>query len=66
VPGWPVLAATGHYRNGILLAPWTAREIVRLLPAMASDHVEEAGPFSPARFLRQETPDRLSRGVASV
>src|SRR6185436_4057035 len=29
LPGWPVLAATGHFRNGILLAPWTAREVAR-------------------------------------
>lgn len=47
VPGWPVIAATGHYRNGILLAPWTAREVARLA---ASPDVDEAGPFSPARF----------------
>lgn len=48
VPRWPVLAATGHYRNGILLAPWTAREVARLA---AAGPVEESGPFSPARFL---------------
>lgn len=48
VPGWPVIAATGHYRNGILLAPWTAREVARL--AAARD-LEETGPFSPARLL---------------
>jgi glycine oxidase len=51
VPGWPVLAATGHYRNGILLAPWTAREIARLA---GSGDPEETGPFSPARFLGEE------------
>jgi glycine oxidase len=48
IPGWPVIAATGHYRNGILLAPWTAREVARL--ALSKD-LEEAGPFSPARFI---------------
>ncbi|HVG10940.1 MAG TPA: glycine oxidase ThiO [Thermoanaerobaculia bacterium] len=48
VPGWPVIAATGHYRNGILLAPWTAREVARLA---ASKDLGEAGPFSPARFV---------------
>jgi len=49
LPGWPgrrVLAATGHYRNGILLAPWTARQV--------ADLVLEGGPgllaFSPSRF----------------
>lgn len=55
VPGWPVIAATGHYRNGILLAPWTAREVARLA---AAQDLEEAGPFSPARL--------LSRGAAWV
>lgn len=48
IPGWPVLVATGHYRNGILLAPWTAREVARL--ALYDDE-EEALGFSPRRFL---------------
>ena len=54
LPGWPaVLAATGHFRNGILLAPWTAREVVRMIldgagPGIGSDI---RSPFSPARFL---------------
>jgi glycine oxidase len=30
LPGWPALAATGHFRNGILLTPWTARRIAAL------------------------------------
>lgn len=47
LPGWPALLATGHFRNGILLAPWTAREIVRLAQG---ERTEEAA-FSPARFL---------------
>jgi glycine oxidase len=46
LPGWPALLATGHFRNGILLAPWTAREIVRLAQGAGT---EEAA-FSPARF----------------
>jgi len=52
--GWPaVLAATGHFRNGILLAPWTAREVVRMVldggpPDIDSDI---RSPFSPSRFL---------------
>jgi glycine oxidase len=33
MPGWPALAATGHFRSGVLLAPWTAREIARLAAA---------------------------------
>ncbi|HET9227050.1 MAG TPA: glycine oxidase ThiO [Thermoanaerobaculia bacterium] len=48
VPGWPVIAATGHYRNGILLAPWTAREVARLA---AVRDFEETGPFSPGRHM---------------
>jgi glycine oxidase len=52
VPGWPVIAATGHYRNGILLAPWTAREVARIL---ADQDLGEAGPFSPSRFVESLT-----------
>jgi glycine oxidase len=48
LPGWPVLAATGHYRNGILLAPWTARRVAEL--AQAGPGSGEGDPFSPARF----------------
>jgi glycine oxidase len=48
IPGWPVLAATGHFRNGILLAPWTAREVARL--AFAAGEVE-IPDYSPQRFL---------------
>ena len=48
LPGWPVLAATGHYRNGILLAPWTARQVARLALA---EREEEITAFSPRRFL---------------
>jgi glycine oxidase len=54
LPGWPALAATGHFRNGILLAPWTARQIARLAasapsPAAAGDE-ESLAAFSPERF----------------
>jgi len=49
LPGWPaVLAATGHFRNGILLAPWTAREIARMVASGGA--VEPASPFDPGRF----------------
>ncbi|HTQ81036.1 MAG TPA: glycine oxidase ThiO [Thermoanaerobaculia bacterium] len=44
--GSPILAATGHYRNGILLAPWTARQVADLLTAAALP----LPAFSPARF----------------
>jgi glycine oxidase ThiO len=48
IPGWPVLAATGHFRNGILLAPWTAREVARLVLAEGEVEIPD---FSPQRFL---------------
>lgn len=49
LPGWPALAATGHFRNGILLAPWTAREVARLA---FSEAESEVPAFSPRRFLK--------------
>jgi glycine oxidase len=52
LPGWPALAATGHYRNGILLAPWTARQVERLALAWSQGETESEIPeFSPLRFL---------------
>lgn len=43
-----VLAATGHYRNGILLAPWTAE---RIAEAVTSGSVPaDLAPFTPDRF----------------
>jgi glycine oxidase len=39
--------ATGHFKNGILLAPETAR---RLTDAILGDSAEALRPFSPARF----------------
>lgn len=46
VPG--VVAATGHYRHGILLTPVTAQEIARYVrTGTLSDWIE---PFQPARF----------------
>jgi glycine oxidase len=46
VPGYFI--ATGHFRNGILLAPVTAEIMARLLRGAASGHSMEA--FSPSRF----------------
>ncbi len=46
VPG--LLVATGHYRNGILLAPVTADAIAALLAGGDSDAV--VAPFGPQRF----------------
>jgi glycine oxidase len=46
VPG--LLVATGHYRNGILLAPLTAEAITGLLTGSAPSAV--VAPFGPERF----------------
>jgi glycine oxidase len=48
LPDFPAVVATGHFRNGILLAPWTAREVARL----AFENGEAEIPdFSPKRFI---------------
>ena len=45
--------ATGHYRNGILLAPVTAEALVA---SLTDDKLpREAAPFSPERFRSAET-----------
>jgi glycine oxidase len=46
VPG--LLVATGHYRNGILLAPLTAEAVTGLLAGSGSPDV--VAPFGPERF----------------
>ena len=46
-PGYFV--ATGHYRDGILLAPITAHLVARLVTGQATDYNLSA--FAPARFL---------------
>jgi len=51
LPDWPVVVATAHFRNGILLAPWTAREVARRVAAGLD--AEDDGPFNPARFLER-------------
>jgi glycine oxidase len=45
-----ILLATGHYRHGILLAPWTARRIGDLIAGAPPDPIVAA--FSPARLRR--------------
>lgn len=49
---WPerpgVWAATGHHRNGILLAPWTARHLADRLAA--GWRAARESPFSATRF----------------
>ena len=46
LPG--LIAATGHYRNGVLLTPITADAIAELL--IDGDLPDYAAPFSPERF----------------
>lgn len=43
-----LLLATGHYRNGILLAPLTAEAVAELLTG--GEPAPPAGSFAPARF----------------
>lgn len=43
-----LLWATGHYRNGVLLAPLTARAVLDLL--RGAEPPEDLRPFDPGRF----------------
>ena len=45
-PGYYV--ATGHFRDGILLAPITAQVMAQVIEGKNPDH--DLAPFSPARF----------------
>jgi glycine oxidase len=47
-----LLWATGHYRNGVLLAPLTASAVACLLAG--EDTPEELLPFLPGRFASAE------------
>ncbi len=47
--GTPVWIATGHYRNGILLAPWTARQIAAWIAGQEPQEPWQRA-FSPERF----------------
>jgi glycine oxidase len=52
-PGWEnVTIATGHYRNGIMLAPITAQLVADLVTRGATNIVG-ADAVSPARFIEQ-------------
>ena len=51
-----LIAATGHYRNGVLLAPITADAIARLI--QTGDVGDAARPFSPSRL---RTSDEVRR-----
>jgi glycine oxidase len=49
LPGWDnVFVATGHYRNGITLAPATGSAVARLVTKGELDPL--LAPFDPARF----------------
>ena len=49
LPGWPnVFAATGHYRNGILLGPLTGQLVASGI--VEGDWSGVAPEFSPSRF----------------
>lgn len=62
---WPVLGesaevkslfyATGHYRNGILLAPLTGALLAEVIVNRAAPPPPLLAPFSPARFRRAAT-----------
>ncbi len=54
-----LVAATGHHRNGILLAPVTARAIANLIVDGRMDGPE--ANFTYARF--EQSPERLSGGA---
>ena len=56
-----LLVATGHYRNGILLAAATAR-IVRDLIVTGNANFDIA-PFSPRRFSASQAEASASRGA---
>jgi glycine oxidase len=50
LPGWSnVWVATGHFRNGILLAPITGRLIAESIAA--GRPAQRLRPFDPARFV---------------
>jgi len=48
------VVATGHHRNGVLLAPVTADAVAQLLDTGAPPDV--IAPFTPHRFATQEVP----------
>ena len=48
IPGTPIFIATGHHRNGVLLAPETARLVADLVATGSCDR--DLAPFSPEAF----------------
>jgi glycine oxidase len=51
IPGYFV--ASGHYRDGIMLAPVTARLMAQVIAGDKSDY--DISPFSPTRFSQQSS-----------
>lgn len=51
----PIWYATGHYRNGVLLAPWTASTIAAWMFGEACEQ-RFVDAFSPGRFLGDGAP----------
>ncbi|MBK5223259.1 MAG: glycine oxidase ThiO [Acidimicrobiia bacterium] len=49
-----VVVATGHYRNGVLLAPVTADAVAELVDTGSVPH--EVVPFGADRFAKEEAP----------
>ena len=54
-----LLAATGHFRHGILLAPVTAKAVADVI--LTGHSAIDLAPFSPDRFARRREPARLVR-----
>src|SRR5664280_587143 len=55
-----LVVATGHFRNGVLLAPLTATEVVRLLVGGPDSPDPDLGPFAAFR------PHRFASGAATA
>jgi glycine oxidase len=53
-----LIVATGHYRNGILLAPVTADSVAALLAGERP--AADLAPFSPSRFSAATSPVEVS------
>ena len=51
--------ASGHFRNGILLAPVTAELMCELI--VSGRAPEELQPYSVERFLKQEEPASIEK-----
>jgi glycine oxidase len=58
-----LLIATGHYRNGILLAPATAEAIADLL--VGAEPRIDLGPFDPLRFEGRRGADRAREATVA-